>query len=120
MGDYAKLEVWERAHRLVLRVYKVSEHFPASEKWGLVTQMRRAAVSIPSNIAEGCGRNGDAEMRRFLKIALGSASELHYHLLLARDLEYLSPAHADEMMGEVGGIRGMLQALCKRLLPAKG
>jgi four helix bundle protein len=115
MGDFAKLEVWQRAHRLVLRVYNVTEHFPPSENWGLVAQLRRAAISIPSNIAEGCGRNGDPEMRRFLKIALGSASEVHYQLLLARDLEYLLPAQAEELMKEITGIRGMLHSLIKRL-----
>jgi four helix bundle protein len=115
MGDFAKLEVWERAHRLVLRVYGLTEHFPQSENWGLVAQLRRAAISIPSNIAEGCGRNGDIEMRRFLKIALGSASELQYQLLLARDLDYLRPPQAEEVMHEITGIRGMLSALSKRL-----
>ena len=120
MGDFAKLEVWQRAHRLVLRVYKVTEHFPRSENWGLVAQLRRSAISIPSNIAEGCGRNGDTEMRRFLKIALGSASELHYQLLLARDLEYLLPPQAEEAMQEITGIRGMLYSLCKRLKDANG
>jgi four helix bundle protein len=119
MGDFAKLEVWERARRLVLGVYKITEHFPASENWGLRLQLRRSVLSIPSNIAEGCGRNGDTEMRRFLKIALGSASELHCQLLLARDLEFLSPAQAEDMMREVTGIRGMLYSLCSRLKSAR-
>jgi four helix bundle protein len=118
MGDFAKLEVWKRAHRLALGVYKITEHFPASENWGLTSQLRRSALSIPSNVAEGCGRNGDTEMRRFLKIALGSASELHSQLLLARDLGYLSPLPAEEMMKEITGIRGMLYSLCSRLKTA--
>jgi 23S rRNA-intervening sequence protein len=92
MGDFAKLEVWERAHRLVLRVYKVTEHFPASENWGLVAQLRRAAISVPSNIAEGCGRTA-ARPR----------------------LEYLPQSQADEIMREITGIRGMLSSLCNRL-----
>jgi four helix bundle protein len=115
MGDFVKLEVWGRAHRLVLRVYHLTKHFPRSEDWGLTAQLRRTAISIPSNIAEGCGRNGDLELRRFVKIALGSASELHYQLLLARDLDYLQAAQAEEMMQETTEIRAMLSSLSKRL-----
>jgi four helix bundle protein len=115
MGDFIKLEVWQRAHRLVLRVYQLTQSFPRSEDWGITAQLRRTAISIPSNVAEGCGRNGDVELRRFVKIALGSASELHYQLLLARDLEYLQPAQAEELMQEITGIRGMLYSLSKRL-----
>jgi len=117
MGDFIKLEVWGRAHRLALRVYHLTKHFPRSEDRGLTGQLRRTAVSIPSNIAEGCGRNGDVELRRFVKIALGSASELHYQLLLAPDLDYLQAAQAEEMMQETTEIRAMLYSLSKRLKP---
>jgi four helix bundle protein len=115
MGDFARLDVWKRAHGLVLRVYGFTKHFPSSENWGLVAQLRQTAISIPSNIAEGCGRNSDNEMRRFLKIALGSASELHCQVLLARDLEYLPPAVAENVMEEITEVRGMLYSLCRRL-----
>ena len=89
MKDYRKLKVWEKSHKLALEVYKATLEFPKTEVYGLVSQMRRAASSIPSNIAEGSGRGGDAELARFLRIAMGSASELKYQLLLARDLKYV-------------------------------
>ena len=81
MSDYRKLVVWEKAHKLVLEVYRVTMTFPKEELFGLTSQIRRASASIPANIAEGSGRGSDAEMARFLHIALGSASELEYHLL---------------------------------------
>lgn len=86
MGDYRKVAVWVRAHRLTLDVYRATRQLPKEELYGLTSQLRRAASSVPANIAEGCGRNSDAELGRFLVIALGSATELDYHLLLARDL----------------------------------
>jgi four helix bundle protein len=89
--------VWRQAHE----VYRVTIAFPAAERYGLVSQMRRAGVSIPANIAEGCGRAGDAELARFLQIAMGSASELEYHLLLTRDLEYLSGSDHERLTGQV-------------------
>jgi four helix bundle protein len=83
MQDFRKLVAWRKAHELTLRVYDVTASFPKDEVYGLTSQMRRASSSIPANIAEGCGRNGNAELARFVYIALGSASELEYHLLLA-------------------------------------
>lgn len=85
MGDFKKLAVWEKAHRLTLAVYRASGSFPKDELYGLMSQIRRAAASIPTNIAEGSGRGGDRELVRFLHIALGSANELEYQLLLAKD-----------------------------------
>ena len=82
MKDYRELKVWERSHQLALAVYKVTTTFPKDELYGLTSQIRRACASIPANIAEGCGRSGDAELARFLQIAMGSASELDYHLYL--------------------------------------
>jgi four helix bundle protein len=117
MGDFVKLEVWQRAHQLALRIYQITQAFPRAEEWGLTSQLRRSAVSVPSNIAEGCGRNADPELRRFLKIAQGSAFELHYQLLLARDLTYLPVPQADELMEETLRIRGMLYSLTLRLRP---
>src|SRR5688572_27997800 len=78
MGDYRRLQVWQRAHQLVLSIYLVTRTFPRDECFGLVAQMRRAAVSIPANLAEGCGRDTDPEIVRYARIALGSASELEY------------------------------------------
>jgi four helix bundle protein len=89
MKDFRQLTVWQRAHELVLNIYKATKGFPADERFGMTSQLRRAAASVPANIAEGCGRTGDAELGRFLQIAAGSASEVEYHLLLSRDLGYL-------------------------------
>jgi four helix bundle protein len=86
MRDFHSLKVWEKAHRLTLQVYRASESFPAVERYGLTTQARRAAASIAANIAEGCGRESEADFVRFLSMSLGSATELEYHLILARDL----------------------------------
>src|ERR1700736_1391798 len=89
MQDFRKLSVWQRSHSFVLRVYKITRQFPAEERFGLIGQMRRAASSIPANIAEGCGRRGRTELRQFLHMSMGSASELEYFLLLARDLQLM-------------------------------
>jgi four helix bundle protein len=96
MKDFRELKVWEKAHALVLNLYRETTSFPPSELYGLTVQIRRAAASIPANIAEGCGRGSSADFARFLQIAMGSACELEYHLLLARDLGFLGAAtHAD-------------------------
>ena len=100
MKDFRELKVWEKAHQLTLSVYQVSHRFPKEELYGLTSQIRRASASIPANIAEGCGKCGDAELARYLQIAMGSSSELEYHLLLARDLGYLS---ADEPCSALRG-----------------
>ena len=89
MQSFSNLRVWEKAHRLTLDVYALSKAFPRDEMFGLTSQMRRSSASIGMNIAEGCCRKGDAEMVRFLQIAMGSASELEYQFLLVRDLDYL-------------------------------
>src|SRR5262249_22576431 len=88
--NFRDLKVWQRSHSLTLNVYKATANFPSDERFGLTTQLRRASASIPANIAEGCGRSGDAEFGRFLLIAMGSASEVEYHCLLAKDLGMLS------------------------------
>jgi four helix bundle protein len=82
MRDFRELKVWEKAHQLALEIYKATSTFPKEERYGLTSQMRRATVSIPADIAEGCCRKGDAEFARFLQIAMGSASELEYHICL--------------------------------------
>jgi four helix bundle protein len=88
MKDFRQLQVWQRAHTFVLELYRETNSFPREELYGLTSQVRRASVSIPSNIAEGCGRRGDAKFARFCQIAMGSASEAEYQLLLARDLGF--------------------------------
>lgn len=87
--DFKTLQVWQKAHQLTLGVYELTRQFPKDEQYALTNQIRRCAVSIPSNIAEGCGRSGDVELARFLQISMGSSSELEYQLLLARDLHYV-------------------------------
>jgi len=89
LRDFRKQKVWEKSHLLSLEIYKVTEGFPREELYGLTGQIRRACASIPANIAEGCGKDGDADFARFLQISRGSANELEYHLLLAKDLGFL-------------------------------
>src|SRR5713101_7207703 len=85
MRNYKDLQVWEKAHRLILAVYKGTQDFPKEERFGLTSQIRRSSASIAANLAEGCGRRSDGEMARFIQISMGSGAELSYHLLLARD-----------------------------------
>ena len=115
MQDFKKLVVWQHAHALTLRLYELSGTFPPSEVYGLTSQLRRAASSVPANIAEGCGRNGAADFARFLQIAFGSASELEYHLILARDLGFLKTESHQEVEREVTQIKQMLSSLMQRV-----
>ena len=115
MKDFRKLQVWEKAHQLALTLYHVTASFPRDETYGLVSQIRRAASSIPSNIAEGCGRDGDAELARFCTIARGSASELEYELLLARDLKLIPPNDYEPLAQHVIEIKRMLTVLVQKL-----
>jgi len=115
MRDFRELKVWEKAHRLSLEVYRRSNSFPAEERFGLTAQLRRSAVSIGSNIAEGCGREGERELSQFLRIAAGSVSELEYQLLLARDLDYLTDAHHRELERQAREVRRMLHGFLLKL-----
>jgi four helix bundle protein len=115
MQDFRNLKVWQRAHVLTLAVYTSTKAFPKDEIYGMTSPIRRAASSIGANIAEGCCREVDTEFKRFLQIAMGSASELDYHLLLARDLEFLSAATYDELSSGVIEVKRMLAALIVRL-----
>jgi four helix bundle protein len=89
MKDFREPKVWQKAHQLTLAVYRITADFPRHELYGLTSQLRRSSSSITANLAEGCGRNGDAEFARFCAIGMGSASELDYHLLLAKDLKLI-------------------------------
>ncbi len=111
MRNYRELEVWEKAHRLTLELYKLSRGFPKEEMYGLTSQMRRAAVSIGANLAEGCGRRTSAELARFVRIAMGSASELDYHLLLCRDFEFVTNEQYERTSKELIRVRKMLSGL---------
>ena len=115
MKDFRSLKAWGKAHELTLRIYSVTKTFPRDEAFGLTSQLRRACASIPANIAEGCGRSGDAELARFLVIAAGSASEVEYHLLLVHDLSYLNHADYQQLDGEVNELKRMLTAFIQKL-----
>ena len=115
MQDFRKLKVWEKNHNLTLEIYKSTESFPVPEIYGLASQIRRSCSSIPANIAEGCGRKSDAEFARFLQIAMGSASELEYHLLLARDLKFLKDSDYKKLDKGTIEIKQMLATLIKKL-----
>ncbi|MBI1257200.1 MAG: four helix bundle protein [Chloroflexi bacterium] len=115
MKDFRKLVVWEKAHRLTLSIYGATVPFPTEEVYGLTSQIRRAAASIPANIAEGCGRDGDTELARFLQIAMGSASELEYHLLLAHDLGFLADSVYSELDRNTTEVKRMLAAFIQNL-----
>ena len=111
MKNFRDLMVWEKSHLLTLDVYKVTAEFPKDERFGLISQMRRCAVSVPSNIAEGCGRRGNGEFHKFLQIATGSASELEYQLLLAKDLAYVKENIHKELSTKVIEVQKMLAGL---------
>jgi len=108
MRDFRKIQVWERAHQFALQVYKITSSLPKEELYGLTSQMRRAAMSIPSNIAEGCGRDTQTELARFIHIASGSASELEYQLILAHDLGYIRDELYPNLNAEINEIKRML------------
>jgi len=111
VGDYKRLRVWQKAHKLACAVYHTTRSFSQQDQFVLGDQMRRAAISIGANIAEGCGRNGDGELRRFLNIALGSANELRYLLELAIDVGVLPPSTGEPLIAATDEVRRMLAAL---------
>ncbi len=115
MRDFRKLQIWQKAHAMVLEVYRTTALFPRSETYGLVSQMRRAAVSIPTNIAEGCGREGEAELGRFMRIAMGSASELEYEILLSHDLGFLAAKENSQLSNAIEEIKRMMTAFSQKL-----
>jgi four helix bundle protein len=115
LQSFRNLKVWEKAHVLTLDIYRSSKLFPRDEMYGLTSQMRRASASIGANIAEGTCRSGDCEFGRFLQIAMGSASELEYHLLLAHDLELLRSLDYQRLFGEVVEVKRMLASLIHKL-----
>jgi four helix bundle protein len=117
MRYFREIKVWEKGHLLVLDVYAATQDFPREEVYGLKAQLRRCAASIPANIAEGCGRNGDAELRRFLLIAMGSSNELEYHLLLAHDLGFLKPEPYLSLSLKIREVKRMLSPFINKLRP---
>jgi four helix bundle protein len=116
MRDYRKFSVWQRSHELTLKIYKeIAPRFPDSEKYGLSSQIRRAAYSIPFNIVEGCGRASEKDFAHFLGISLGSSQELEYCLLLIRDLGFISEEQYSVFNENVNGIKAMIINLIKKI-----
>jgi four helix bundle protein len=115
MKDFRQLKVWEKSHQLALAIYKATKNFPKEELYGLTSQIRRSSMSIPTNIAEGCGRFTDADFARILQMAMGSASETEYQLILARDLEFLPKDAHEKLHKDVEEIKRMLASLLKTI-----
>jgi four helix bundle protein len=111
MGDFTKLAVWKKAHEVTLGIYRETARWPKHELFGLTSQSRRAAVSIPANLAEGCGKNSDAELAKHSRTSLGSASELSYYLILAHDLSYIDRTVYHERQESLAEVRRMLASL---------
>jgi len=115
MKNFRELIVWQKAHQLTLDVYRITANFPKTETYGLTSQIRRASASIATNIAEGCGRSGEAEFARFLHIAAGSANEVEYQLLLARDLSYMNADDYAQLSNQLIEIKRMLVSLISKI-----
>ena len=115
MKNFRDLKVWEKAHEVALACYAITGNFPKQEVYGLISQIRRSGASVPANIAEGCGRRGNAELHRFLHMALGSANELEYHLLLSRDLSYLKAEEHTRIQDQVEEVKRMLASLIRKV-----
>ncbi|NEU08946.1 four helix bundle protein [Flavihumibacter sp. R14] len=119
MQNYKELKVWAKAHQLTLFVYQVSKGYPKDEMYSLTSQLRRAASSIPANIAEGCGKNSRSDLANFLNIALGSANETEYFLLLSKDLGYLADAEHVKINEAINEIKAMLISLINKVRTVK-
>src|ERR1051326_1195511 len=115
MQDFRRLAVWTKAHQLTIAIYEATRDFPKEEKFALISQLRRAAASIPTNLAEGCGRSGDPELRRFADMAMGSASEVEYLLLLASDLGMLERTRHDKLNSQAVEVKRMLSSFIVQL-----
>lgn len=115
MRDFRELKVWEKAHNFTLKIYTITNKFPSDERFGLTAQLRRAAASIPINISEGCGRDSERELARFLSIAAGSASEAEYQILLARDLKYMLDETYKDLDQQVNELKKMLNSFIQKL-----
>ena len=111
MRDFREIKVWAKSHRLTLEVYKATATFPREEIYGLTSQLRRSAASVPANIAEGFGRGGNTELARFLQIGMGSASEVEYHVLLAKGLNLHQKKIYDDLNERIVEVKGMLASL---------
>jgi four helix bundle protein len=115
MQDFQNLKVWKRAHKMTLELYRATRSFPKDELYGLTSQIRQASASIGANLAEGCGRGSDSDFARFAQMAMSSACEVEYHLIMARDLEFITTKESEHFLFEVRGIKRMLTALLETL-----
>ncbi|ESU24258.1 hypothetical protein FEDK69T_06990 [Flavobacterium enshiense DK69] len=115
MKDYKKFLVWQKSHQLTLDVYKITSTFPKEELFGLTSQIKRAASSIPMNIAEGCGRNTEKDFCRFLYISFGSANELEYQIILSIDLKFIEAEKGQQLLLQIEEIKKMLNGLINKL-----
>ncbi len=119
VGDFRKLLAWQRSQALTVLVYRVTRTMPAQERYGLSAQMRRAALSVASNLAEGCGRRRDTELCRFIRISQGSLAELECQALIASDLQFVAPPVVSDLLREIHEVRGMLGHLHRSLRPTR-
>ncbi len=115
MQSFRDLNVWQKGHRLTLDIYRQTKRFPSDERFGLTSQIRRACAAICANLAEGCCRHSDKDFARFVDIALGSASEVEYFLLLARDLNHVSEDQYAALVEQTREVKRMLTGLNQRL-----
>lgn len=115
MRNYKELKVWEKAHDITLNIYEITKDFPSEEKFGIISQLRRASSSIPTNITEGCGFNSDKQFVRFLSIALGSASEVDYLIFLALELNFLELEQYNSLNSEIKEVKKMLYVFIEKL-----
>lgn len=120
MRDFRQIKVWSKAHLLTLEIYKVTATFPQEERYGLTSQLRRSSASVASNIAEGFGRGGNTELARFLQIGMGSATEVEYQILLARDLALIPLDIYAQIDARVVEVKKMLSSLIMRVREASG
>ena len=119
MRNYRDLQVWDKAHKLTLDIYLASRKFPSEERFGLTSQIRRCSASVAANLAEGCGRRSDGEMARFVQIAMGSGAELSYHLLLAKDLGFLTKEEYILLDKNLHEVMRMLSGFSSKLIKGK-
>ena len=119
MKDFRQLKVWEKSHALTLGIYRTTTAFPREELYGITSQMRRCSASVAANIAEGCGRTGNGEFHRFLNTAAGSAVELEYFLLLARDLDFIPLETYGKLHEETLEVQRMLASLLRKVNSAR-
>lgn len=116
MKDFRDMQVWQKSHNLALEIYKATASFPKDEIYGLTAQIRRAVVSIPTNIAEGCGRGSRKELKQFLRISMGSASEVEYQILLSFELGYIKKCTYENLADKIEEVKKMLAGYISKII----